>query len=661
MTHDDIRKLLGGYSTGTLTPEEQRALFAAALEDQELFDALAREQALRDLLRDPAARAHVLASLDETPQPWWRPAVRWLMRPAVAGAMAACLAVAMGYGIWRARQARPPVLVAVNRELRTAPVEPARPAPSAVAVPVRQEERPPAVGAMGDAGRRADRSAPVAAAPEPVAPPPAEGAGVPAMSAQADLGAAGAANRAAASETAGKLATPPPHRRASGAEATGTLAFNRPAQPTPPRAQAGAGAPAAQARVGGSAAGAGGPAMSASAGAANRAAARGPVASETVGKPATPPPQRRASGAAATGTLAFNRPAQPSPPRAQAGASGAAQARVGGSAAGPGGLAAPGSWAMDRVAQSPPPQLQAGPNVVSAPKEQADGRPMPAPIDGQPAPLPPPRRFAAAPSAPKPATLKQDRTGVAGAANQAAVNEAVLASGAGQQAPPTPPGQLAAAPASAPGLPMFQQNLRDASGAANQGMGRQVQLNQVGQSGAQAQSQVQKVAGRTESVTVTADAPLLETAPPVDNLQAPAASIPPPASKAAQPLGCPGPPRPWAYPAPEMKWSALRLERDGRLSPVDAGGIRAGDAVVVRLEPYADGTLWVSEKVPGSATPRVLMAGARVKRTQAVDIPAMRLRSPGVRELLVRFTAGTASAGSVSAEPPPQTIVLRYR
>jgi len=39
-------------------------LFAAALEDQELFDALGREQAMRDLLRDPSAKAELLAALD---------------------------------------------------------------------------------------------------------------------------------------------------------------------------------------------------------------------------------------------------------------------------------------------------------------------------------------------------------------------------------------------------------------------------------------------------------------------------------------------------------------------------------------------------------------------------------------------------------------------
>jgi hypothetical protein len=94
MNREDVQKLLGGYATGTLTPEERQALFAAALDDQELFDALAREQSLRDLLRDPAAKAQVLVALDAAPDAapdnarvpwhrygWWRPA-------AVAAAMA---------------------------------------------------------------------------------------------------------------------------------------------------------------------------------------------------------------------------------------------------------------------------------------------------------------------------------------------------------------------------------------------------------------------------------------------------------------------------------------------------------------------------------------------------------------------------------------------
>lgn len=95
MNREDIGKLLGGYAAGTLTPEEQEALYAAALEDQELFDALAHEQSLRDLLRDPAAKAQVLAALDQ-PKPgwftrWWRPAA--LATASIAAAALILIAV----------------------------------------------------------------------------------------------------------------------------------------------------------------------------------------------------------------------------------------------------------------------------------------------------------------------------------------------------------------------------------------------------------------------------------------------------------------------------------------------------------------------------------------------------------------------------------------
>jgi hypothetical protein len=61
----EIRHLLGGYATGTLTDAERARLFAAALEDQELFDALAEEQQWKDLLDDPESRGYLLAELDQ--------------------------------------------------------------------------------------------------------------------------------------------------------------------------------------------------------------------------------------------------------------------------------------------------------------------------------------------------------------------------------------------------------------------------------------------------------------------------------------------------------------------------------------------------------------------------------------------------------------------
>jgi hypothetical protein len=63
MSREEIQKLLGGYATDTLSEAERQALFAAALEDQDLFDALAKEQALREMLFDPAARQQVIEAL----------------------------------------------------------------------------------------------------------------------------------------------------------------------------------------------------------------------------------------------------------------------------------------------------------------------------------------------------------------------------------------------------------------------------------------------------------------------------------------------------------------------------------------------------------------------------------------------------------------------
>jgi hypothetical protein len=98
MSREEVQKLLGGYATGTLTPEEQQALFEAALDDQELFDALVKEQPLRDLLRDPAAKAEALAALDgQVKRGGW---MAWMRQPWVAGLAMASLA-AVGVAVWR--------------------------------------------------------------------------------------------------------------------------------------------------------------------------------------------------------------------------------------------------------------------------------------------------------------------------------------------------------------------------------------------------------------------------------------------------------------------------------------------------------------------------------------------------------------------------------
>jgi hypothetical protein len=174
MTREEVQKLLGGYATGTLTPEEQQALYSAALEDQELFDALANEQSLRDLLRDPAARAEVLAALDAPPpaRAGW---IAWMRRPWVAGlAMAGIAAVSVA--VWKTqRTAEPePQLVAKvepqpapAQTLRAPTIEPA-PAPATPKLEARRD----AVRREADTDKVASAaaSAPAAAIAPPAAP-----------------------------------------------------------------------------------------------------------------------------------------------------------------------------------------------------------------------------------------------------------------------------------------------------------------------------------------------------------------------------------------------------------------------------------------------------------------------------------------------------------
>lgn len=93
MKREDIEKLLGGYATGTLSEVERKALLEAALEDQELFNAVADETALKELLDDPQAREYLLRALPVREKSLIRrfPAWSW----AAAGAVAATLVIAV--------------------------------------------------------------------------------------------------------------------------------------------------------------------------------------------------------------------------------------------------------------------------------------------------------------------------------------------------------------------------------------------------------------------------------------------------------------------------------------------------------------------------------------------------------------------------------------
>jgi hypothetical protein len=93
MTNEEIRKLLGGYATNNLTETERQVLFEAALEDQELFDALHQEQALKELLADPVSRAQIRKVLEKPPsaaRPRW-----WAWTTAASAVAAVVLVVAV--------------------------------------------------------------------------------------------------------------------------------------------------------------------------------------------------------------------------------------------------------------------------------------------------------------------------------------------------------------------------------------------------------------------------------------------------------------------------------------------------------------------------------------------------------------------------------------
>jgi hypothetical protein len=156
MKPGEIRKLLGGYATGTLTGAEREALMRAALEDQDLFNALAEEERLREMLDDPAWRRELAASLREPGRPplasrlaaWWMRS--WPL--AAAGAVAALVLAAV-----IVRQMAPP---ATDYLAQAPPLESASGTAPAAAVPA--EERDEAKG--GEPARRETT-------PSPAAPP----------------------------------------------------------------------------------------------------------------------------------------------------------------------------------------------------------------------------------------------------------------------------------------------------------------------------------------------------------------------------------------------------------------------------------------------------------------------------------------------------------
>jgi len=141
MNPENVKKLLGGYATGTLTSDERRILFEAALEDQELFDALAQEQALKELLEMPGARERLQeAARANSPErmPAWSAALRrplpWAMAAAIVVAVAAIVTMVRLSGPAR----KPEVQMAELEKHAAAPANPPAAAQTRETAPVRK-------------------------------------------------------------------------------------------------------------------------------------------------------------------------------------------------------------------------------------------------------------------------------------------------------------------------------------------------------------------------------------------------------------------------------------------------------------------------------------------------------------------------------------------
>ena len=191
MTRDQARKLLGGYATNSLTESERQALYEAALEDQELFNALQDEQTLKELLADPVSRAQIhqtLVTPASTRAPFWSRPWTW---GGVVGAVAATVLI---LAVLRTTPPQhqtvsymksapaPPV---VPRQAEPKPAEPTAPQPRAISRESRPAQRPqpvplaPPPSSVADAVSHSAGVRSEAAQNAPPPPPPARAAVAP--------------------------------------------------------------------------------------------------------------------------------------------------------------------------------------------------------------------------------------------------------------------------------------------------------------------------------------------------------------------------------------------------------------------------------------------------------------------------------------------------
>jgi hypothetical protein len=158
MTPDRIEHLLGGWAAGTLTADERGLLMREAARDQQLFNALADEEALRDALADPIFRARLRQMLGEPaaaqPSVFWS----WLRKPWPLFAAAATLAGIALFTVitrWPDTPREPAVQMAQNRvSQQQRPPGEARPVSLPEAAPEQAAARREAAPSAAPAGQK---------------------------------------------------------------------------------------------------------------------------------------------------------------------------------------------------------------------------------------------------------------------------------------------------------------------------------------------------------------------------------------------------------------------------------------------------------------------------------------------------------------------------
>jgi len=147
MPQKNIEKLLGGYATDTLTEQERKDLFAAALRDQTLFNALADEHALKEVLDDPRARRLLIDTLKKktTQRYWLENLLAWLRTPpswALAGSVAVALVAVTLVIRLTGTLPEPPMTADSKAPVASSPAPPSVPKATDLPSQIQSETRP---------------------------------------------------------------------------------------------------------------------------------------------------------------------------------------------------------------------------------------------------------------------------------------------------------------------------------------------------------------------------------------------------------------------------------------------------------------------------------------------------------------------------------------